>query len=248
MGTTVTDGLENLVATEKFAQIMEEPTIDGGAFKKDFDELRALPENKGLNDWDLMNKIVWGGGPSGTRYVNAGASIDQSKLGDMTRAIPLETVFDHMMTTDAKTMLKADYNIKTAEGLAQAMADGTVAFDKGWISQESVLDTGIGWWTPLAEQNGVTAHDLEKSLALVEGKFALGALRFTINAESMGSFDFKKPTAADGMGFEEYVPNLLDGDFGMTAGGVSEAVHETIPFKKVDGVEFFPADGAKVNL
>lgn len=248
VGTTVTDGLENLVATEKFAQIMEEPTIDGGAFKKDFDELRALPENKGLNDWDLMNKIVWGGGPSGTRYVNAGASIDQSKLGDMTRAIPLETVFDHMMTTDAKTMLKADYNIKTAEALAQAMADGTVAFDKGWISQESVLDTGIGWWTPLAEQNGVTAHDLEKSLALVEGKFSLGALRFTVKAESMGSFDFKKPTAADGMGFEEYVPNLLGGDFGMTAGGVSEAVHETIPFKKVDGVEFFPADGAKVDL
>ena len=53
-----------------------------------------------------------------------------------------------------------------------------------------------------------------------------------------------KPTPADGIGFEEFVPDLTDGHYGVTAGGKSEALLRQKSLEETDKLEYFHPNGA----
>jgi hypothetical protein len=89
------------------------------------------------------------------------------------------------------------------------------------------------WWFPQQRAPSASINKLRRDLALGDTPaYAQGAIRFDFSpADAMASLDLHKPTAFDGMPFDEFIVDEAN-TWGTTAGGVPEAVAPEIGIQK----------------
>ena len=242
------DALTNdLIALDKRKLVDTEPqSIDKQVFYDDLAALKALHPD--VPEYELMKRVVKGEGPSGKKQMLQGDAIGLDQLkeaGAFTRTMSLEEVYKYLTKGSAKQMLEQDHGITSPLEFAKAISDGTLDFNPSWLDTGKPLSGDVGWWALMAESQAVNAFELEKDNAAVPDKYKYGALRFSVNPDMALTLGFKKPTALDGMFFEEWVPESSGNPLGVTAGGKKEVVAPPVALGKATGLELFTAGGKK---
>ena len=239
--------VDNLIAAEKRKMVQQETnsTINSQTF---FDDLEALKKDfPKLSEHEVMKKVIWGEGPSGKRMFLSGTPIELDKLkqaGAFTRTMNLQEVYNYVLKNSAKVTL-ARQKIKNADDFGKAIANGTLDFNPEWLNSAMNLSGPLGWWALKQESTAVNAYQLEVDNATTPDKYKYGAIRFSITPDVAHTVGMQKPTAYDGMNFEEWTPETSGHTFGVTAGGKMEAVAPAVALGNATGVELFTQGGKK---
>ena len=156
----------------------------------------------------------------------------------MTRVIPLRTVWNDNLAPAYK-----------AEHRSFEAWLGVLAKDNSAFSPPKHLNKGstipgeyaTAWWAPRGEQRGNTMAELVVELALKASTYEGGCVRATIGPDAAKMVGFKKPTALDGIFFDEWVPSPSS-PWGITGGGSLEAIAPKITLSQTTDLEFLPGD------
>ena len=93
----------------------------------------------------------------------------------------------------------------------------------------AMLSKQVGWWVPKAKSAQYSLAELIVDLALQRARYAPGTVRFSIDPATAGTAGFKRPTPLDGIEFSEWGEAPAGSVFGVTEGGVPEAVAPAVP-------------------
>jgi hypothetical protein len=176
------------------------------------------------------------------RFMAQGPAIhleDLAGQGGMTRVVPLKRVWEDNLDAAYRARFES-----LDDWVAQLEADPSL-FDPARHLDPSTTIPGkyaTAWWAPRASQNGNTMAELMEELALNPTHYQGGMLRVTASPEAAARAGFRKPTALDGMGFDEFV--LAPGHaWGITADGSLEAISGRISLSDFTQTEFLPSGG-----
>lgn len=214
----------------------------GPQFFNDLEAEKRKPENAGVDELELMKKVVKQNG--GKTYALKGEQVplaDMQAAGAFTRVVGMEAAYDYHLTQAAKDQLKLDHNVNNKAEFAELMHKKTVTFDKGWLNTSSEVSgqNGVAWWSVVGSSNATTAAELISELALNEKYYKGGAIRITVSPDDAFKAKFKKPTAFDGMLFGEWVPENTGSTFGLTGGGKKEACAGPVALANATNIEVF---------
>ncbi|MFP4343540.1 MAG: DUF4157 domain-containing protein [Anaerolineales bacterium] len=239
----------------KARKILGVPELTGKA-KIKYDQVmgdKHIPQPLRKNFEKEVFKQVLETGPSGDQmpvligvvtggdYLAKGPDVPAKELkakGGMTRVIPLRTVWNDNLAPAYK-----------AEHRSFEAWLGVLAKDNSAFSPPKHLNKGstipgeyaTAWWAPRGEQRGNTMAELIVELALKASTYEGGCVRATIGPDAAKMVGFKKPTALDGIFFDEWVPSPSS-PWGITGGGSLEAIAPKITLSQTTELEFLPGD------
>lgn len=229
-------------AKTKYKQILDDSSIPKDVKESFFSELNQTLEKtrEDINShlvYQAMKDIV----SKNPNFLAKGLKIPLKELqskGGMTRIVPLKTMWNDNLSSDYKK------NFESFNDWLDAIRENPDIFNPNKHLQKGSTIPGeyaTAWWSPRSEQQGNTMAELIKELSLKSETYSGGGVRVTVSPEvsKIGVGEFRKPTALDGIFFEEFkpAPNSI---WGITAGGSLEAVAPQIPLSGASKIEFLP--------
>ena len=148
----------------------------------------------------------------------------------MTRIIDLKSIHDYMLDP----VYKSQY--PRFDAWIEAMQKDPSIFDPMRdCDSNAMLSRQVGWWVPRAKSAQYSLAELIVDLALQRARYAPGTVRFSIDASTAGTAGFKRPTPLDGIEFSEWGEAPPSSVFGVTEGGIPEAVAPPVPVGGASG-------------
>jgi hypothetical protein len=156
--------------------------------------------------------------------------------GGMTRITDLKRVYDYMLDPKYIQDLINIHGIRDFPSWIAAMEKDPAIFDPMRDCDPGAALSGqIGWWVPRAKSGQYSLAELIVDLALQRARYAPGTVRFTLDPVTARASGFKKPTPLDGIEFPEWGEAPPGSVFGVTEGGVPEAVAPAVPLGDATG-------------
>lgn len=237
---------EKQASLQKLQQILNESANElnnetKGEFLKRVETRLADPAHHGESVWTAMKAVV---GADPAAFTKKGNPVPLETLqaeGTFSRAVPLTDVYRHYLLPEAREQLLNEFGIRNEKDFAAKVQQDPSFFKADMLDPEAPLSGGneTAWWSPKGQSEAQTALDLAAELDLVVDRYAAGALRFSVEPETMFAAGMRKPTALDGM-FEEWGEAHPQAHLGKTAtGDKPEGVVGGIPLKNMGQIEFF---------
>ena len=203
-------------------------------------KLQADPK---LTPWEAMKRVVRED-PKAFLFRGDEIPIDViDDHGGMTRITDLKRVYDYMLDPKYMQDLVNVHGIKDFPSWVTAMEkDPTIFSPMRDCDPGAALSGQIGWWVPRAKSAQYSLAQLIVDLALQRARYAPGTVRFTLDPVTAGTAGFRKPTPLDGIEFSEWAEAPPGSVFGVTEGGVPEAVAPAVPLQAAtDGTVVVPS-------
>jgi hypothetical protein len=196
-------------------------------FKRVDAKLQADPK---LTPWEAMKRVVRDD-PKAFLFKGDDIPLDVlDEHGGMTRIIDLRSVHQYMLDPAYRNQYPE------FDGWIEAMQKDPSIFDPiRDCNPSAMLSKQVGWWVPRAKSAQYSLAELIVDLALQRARYAPGTVRFTLDPVTAKTAGFKKPTPLDGIEFSEWGEAPPGSLFGVTEGGVPEAVGPAVPVSAVTG-------------
>lgn len=157
--------------------------------------------------------------------------LKQEKLDAVNRELGLE--FEQKY--GRKPILDPKVKGNDVDALGKMFA-AKVKQDSTYFNPKTDIDTttklggshDVGWWSPKGESKATTMGELVDECALVAADYEGGGIRISVTPETAHEAGFRKSTALDGTQFNEWGEAKTGDAFGVTTGGVTEAVVQPI--------------------
>ena len=221
------------VGTNKIEFIERDPSVGlTDAVKTEFfrrvdAKLQADPK---LTPWEAMKQVVR---DNPKDFLFKGDDIPRNVLdehGGMTRIIDLRSIHQYMLDPVYRNQYPE------FEGWIEAMEKDPSIFDPMRdCDPNAMLSRQVGWWVPRSKSGQYSLAELIVDLALQRARYAPGTVRFTVDPATAGTAGFKRPTPLDGIEFSEWGEAPPGSVFGVTEGGVPEAVAPPVPVGAATG-------------
>jgi hypothetical protein len=213
-------------------------------FKRIDVKLQADPK---LTPWEAMKQVVRDDPKS---FLFKGDDIPLDVLdehGGMTRVVDLETVYNNMLDPAYVQDLVNVHGIKDFPSWVAALEKNPKMFNPMTdCNKGALLSRQVGWWIPRSKSAQYSLAELIVDLALQRARYAPGTVRFTLDPVTAGTAGFKRPTPLDGIGFPEWGEAPPGSVFGVTEGGVPEAVAPPVPVGDATGGTVVVPSGAYI--
>jgi hypothetical protein len=221
------------VGADKIGFIERDPSVGlTDAVKAEFfrrvdAKLQADPK---LTPWESMKQVIRDN-PNDFLFKGDDIPLDViDEHGGMTRIIDLRSVHQYMLDPAYRNQYPE------FEGWIEAMQKDPSIFDPMRdCNPMAMLSRQVGWWVPRAKSAQYSLAELIVDLALERARYAPGTVRFSIDPATAGTAGFKRPTPLDGIEFSEWGEAPAGSVFGVTAGGVPEAVAPAVPVSSATG-------------
>jgi hypothetical protein len=196
-------------------------------FKRVDVKLQADPK---LTPWEAMKQVVRDD-PNAFLFKGDDIPLDVlDEHGGMTRIIDLKSIHDYMLDP----VYKSQY--PRFQAWIEAMEKDPAIFDPMRDCDPSaMLSRQVGWWVPRSKSGQYSLAELIVDLALERARYSPGTVRFSLDPATAGTAGFKKPTPLDGIEFLEWGEAPPGSVFGITEGGVQEAVSAPVPVSAATG-------------
>lgn len=196
-------------------------------FKRVDVKLQADPK---LTPWEAMRQVVRDD-PNSFLFKGDDIPLDVlDEHGGMTRIIDLRSVHQYMLDPAYRNQYPE------FDGWIEAIQKDPSIFDPIRDCYPSaMLSKQVGWWVPRAKSAQYSLAELIVDLALQRARYAPGTVRFTLDPVTARTAGFKKPTPLDGIEFSEWGEAPAGSVFGVTEGGVPEAVGPPVPVSAATG-------------
>jgi hypothetical protein len=189
-----------------------------------------------LTPWEAMKQVVR---DNPKDFLFKGDDIPPDVIDDhggMTRITDLKRVYDYMLDPKYLQDLINIHGIKDFPSWVTAMEkDPTIFNPMRDCDPGAPLSGQIGWWVPRAKSGQYSLAELIVDLALQRARYAPGTVRFTLDPVTARTAGFRKPTPLDGMEFLEWGEAPPGSVFGVTEGGVPEAVAPPVALRDATG-------------
>ena len=247
------------VAKIKLVQIVEDKAIPQSvrdAYMSEFyKRINKIIYNKKLKASELK-KFVWKtmqniATQNASRFLGQGPVISTKFLQKaVTRFVPLGTFWRDNLTQETRAQYQIKYNeykqkpgqkaeiYKSGYDMWADEVNRNGKIEKEQIDKTSTVPAqyAVGWWVLTPKKVKQNIVEIVENLALQRERYADGCVKVTVPRDVVAG-SLRKPTALDGIFFEEWkpAPGLV---YGLTAkGGIPEAVTGKIPLKRTK-IEF----------
>lgn len=213
-------------------------------FKRVDVKLQADPK---LTPWEAMKRVVRDD-PKAFLFKGDDIPLDVlDEHGGMTRVVDLETVYNNMLDPVYVQDLVNVHGIKDFPSWVAALEQNPKIFNPMTdCNKGALLSRQVGWWVPRSKSAQYSLAELIVDLALQRARYAPGTVRFTLDPVTAGTAGFKRPTPLDGIGFPEWGEAPPGSVFGVTEGGVPEAVAPPVPVGDATGGSVVVPSGAYI--
>ncbi|TMD42174.1 MAG: hypothetical protein E6I88_05670 [Chloroflexi bacterium] len=217
--------------------------------------------------WDAMKDVV---AENPTAFLYKGDVIPPDVIeqhGGMARGVDVDSVWSHMLKDEVKAPYRAHAQAEVSGGrdatagdifdeldarakalwLDELRKDPSI-FDLGKCKPNAVLTNpkAPGWWIPRDEFGQFSLVELIVDMALKADVYRPGMIVFTVDAGATGAASFHLPTPLDGIAFGEWGEAPPSSVFGVTEGGLPEAVAPPkidVSMVKPGNIQVFPPSG-----
>lgn len=235
-------GADKIDFIERDTSVRMTDAVKTDFFKRVDAKLQADPK---LTPWEAMKQVVRDD-PKAFLFKGDDISPDViDEHGGMTRITDLKRVYDYMLDPKYMQDLVNIHGIRDFPSWVAAMEKDPAIFSPMRDCDPGAALSGqIGWWVPRARSGQFSLAELIVDLSLQRARYAPGTVRFTLDPVTARTAGFKKPTPFDGIEFSEWGDAPPGSVFGVTEGGVPEAVAPPIPLSDATGGTVVVPSGA----